>query len=225
MKFWESLLAQFIDLILPKETSVKNLEKMTCKNFLESVTPPEMTRAPNAVNAEALFCYKSPLVRKAIWEIKFQNNRKILKTVSEAASELLLPIVTDIGTFDKGNKILLIPIPLSEKRYKERGYNQTGELAKEIIKALRRHEVSNIDLNEDVLKRVTDGEPQTKVRSRQRRLRNLQNAYIVSEPEKILSRRIILLDDVTTTGATLQAAATVIKTCKPTSLLCLAIAH
>ncbi len=225
MKFWESLLTQFIDLILPKETCVKDLENMTHKNFIEMVPPSETPQMLDSTQIEAIFCYKNPLMRKAMWEIKFQNNRKILKMVAMATAELLLPIVTDMEIFDKSRKILLIPVPLSEKRREERGYNQTAELAKEIIRALRKHKVSNIDLDEDVFKRVVNSEPQTRVRSRQRRLRNIKNAYIVTKPEKILNRNVIILDDVTTTGATLQTAASVIKACKPSRLLCLAIAH
>ncbi len=216
MTILRRLLSQLIELILPKDALVKKLEKMTPEDFLVTTTQSPL----------ALFSYKNPIVRRALWEIKFRNNRIILKIVAKAVADRLLPTLSDLEIFCKNKKIILIPIPLSQKRRRERGYNQTAELAKEIIKALYKiHQVSNIELNENIIKRVLHSEPQTKVRSRQRRLRNLQNAYQVEKPEIILDQIIILLDDITTTGATMTAAANVIIPHNPRQLICIAIAH
>ncbi len=218
MNFLSTLFPKLIDLILPREFLVKKLEKMTSEEFLESVS---ISKSP-----EGLFFYQDPLVRKALWEIKFQNNRKILKIVAGAGAEMLLPIIFEMMIFSRDRDIILIPVPLSSIRLKERGYNQVTELLKEILcKLSDKYGLNNLKIREDLLIRIKHSEPQTKVRSRQGRLRNLQDSYLAPHPEEITNQQIILLDDVTTTGATLKSAQDVIVACKPRHLFCIAIAH
>lgn len=94
---------------------------------------------------------------------------------------------------------VLIPMPLSRQRLQERGYNQALLLAR----ALEAPKVAS-----DILLRVVDTPPQRTL-PRSERLRNVQQAFAVDplESHRIKHRRVLLVDDVMTSGASLHAAA------------------
>lgn len=95
---------------------------------------------------------------------------------------------------------LVMPIPLHPKKYKERGYNQAALLAEgyaEIFEA-------KIDLK--TLQRIADTESQTR-KSRYQRYENMKGVFVLKHPEKIKEKTILLIDDVVTTGATIESSA------------------
>jgi len=98
---------------------------------------------------------------------------------------------------------LLIPMPLSDERLRTRGFNQTALLAR----ALEPAKVAS-----DVLLRIQDTPPQSAL-PRKERLANVQNAFALDPLHRARLRglRVVLLDDVMTSGASLQAAARVLR--------------
>ncbi len=96
--------------------------------------------------------------------------------------------------------MLLIPIPLHKTRVRERGYNQSSLLCKAIASE------TEIPFEDSVLKRVRYTASQTKLTAKERQ-KNVANAFAVSHREKILNKTIILVDDVITTGVTMNGCA------------------
>ncbi len=92
----------------------------------------------------------------------------------------------------------LAPIPLHPKRLRERGYNQAELLARNISQTLQRPLIPNL------LRRTRHAPPQVAARNRDERARNVQNAF---QSAPVHAPIIVLIDDVTTTGATLESAA------------------
>ena len=104
------------------------------------------------------------------------------------------------GLGDLAEKLdLVIPMPLSAQRLRERGYNQSAELARRLAPGRSRH---------DLLLRLRDTPAQSTL-PRATRLRNLRGAIAVSPLKAGLlkGRKLLLVDDVMTTGASLHAAA------------------
>jgi len=157
-----------------------------------------------------LSSYTDKNIRALIHEAKFHGNAKAFALLNTL---FLKYYDTRTATYD-----CVIPIPLSTKRMRMRGYNQVHEI-------LRANNSSTKFLIEhDVLKRIRDTKPQTELK-REQRLTNMNSAFAVMHGEKIAHRHILLVDDVTTTGTTLNTAKATLLPYKPASVTCLALAH
>lgn len=159
--------------------------------------------------------YSPPLSRALITENKFSKN-------TDAARHLARILQQWLEEHSGGRRIVLIPIPLSSKRQRERGYNQVVSVLRQLNLGTR------IEINENILRRTHHTTPQTSLK-RKERLTNLKNAFSC-DTEKLASYTdctVIIIDDVVTTGATLKAARAKLHLNLPpsTTLICLAIAH
>ncbi len=92
----------------------------------------------------------------------------------------------------------IVPVPLHPRRLRERGYNQARELARPLARHLR------VPVLTDVVARARDTPSQTRL-DRAARRRNVADAFTVTRPEGLRGRRVLLVDDVVTTGATLAS--------------------
>lgn len=159
-----------------------------------------------------LLPFAEPTVRAAIHLAKFHHHPLALKLLAAALESALaqLPFPDP----------LIIPIPLSRVRYKERGYNQVVEIIRSLPRPRRP------DWSERVLRRSLNRPPQSGL-SRAERRQNMRGVYALAggARERVRGRHLILLDDVTTSGATLAAAKATLQDLPYASLTCLALAH
>jgi len=168
---------------------------------------------PRAVgNVVALLPFQEPLVRACIHEAKFHHNTKAIKMLGLALHAYLT---------QQERPVVLIPIPLSRARLRERGYNQVEVVIKEALTNL-----PDCTLINNVLVRIKHTTPQTKLPKEKRR-ENVAGAFKIREEKvsKLRGTHIILIDDVVTTGTTMNTARSTIAQCSPASLTCLALAH
>lgn len=130
--------------------------------------------------------------KQLIWKLKFE------RTMAGAR-----PIADLIATrFEFISDVVMVPVPTSTNRVRQRGYDQTVL----ITKALARH--APLPFTSALIRL---GQQQQHTASRQQRLTQLANAFRVVKPEAIQGKRVMLIDDVITTGATLEAAARALK--------------
>lgn len=169
----------------------------------------------------AIFEYRNPAVKKSIWFLKYKNKKRLAKTFAELLYE---KIVRELSTSDhqEFHQPLLIPIPISAKRRRERGYNQTELLCQEIIK-LDKERILNIE--KSVLIKPKETAHQALTLNKQERLQNIIGTFSLKNREKIKDRNIILIDDVTTTGATLEEAKKLLQKFEAKKVIAFTIAH
>lgn len=112
----------------------------------------------------------------------------------------------------------LVPIPMHASRRKERGYNQAALLARRVAQR------SGMSYQPDVLRRTRRVDPQAGMTSASGRAANVADSVAVSGESDVRGRRIILVDDVATTGSTLDTSAAALKGAGAESVWCLTLA-
>ena len=101
--------------------------------------------------------------------------------------------------------IILVPIPLHSSRYRNRGFNQAEVLGKLLTQRL------HVSMRTDIIKRVKKTIPQVEMKHRSERLKNMENVFALHDTCHMTHGTFFLFDDVFTTGATMRAAAKVLK--------------
>jgi ComF family protein len=215
----KKFLQELLDWILPRSEEVARLERMSPAEFRENVPP---ARASSEPNIHSLFDYRHPLATTVIWELKYRGNRKIASLLGVLLYEEILSLMSEKTLFSGFENPILLPIPLSKERQRERGFNQTDLLADELEKI----DKENLFIvRKDILMKIRHTESQTKSRSRSARLENLKNCFALKDPAEIAGRNIIVIDDVLTTGATLTEASRVLRAAGAKHIITLTVAH
>jgi len=150
------------------------------------------------------------VIREAIHQLKYRN----LKAISPCLAALL-------ADYLQSNPLpgeALVPVPLHPRRLRERGYNQSSLLARELGKLI------NLPVIEDCLIRIKEAQPQVRTATVEDRRKNVIDAFMCQNG-KGGGKQIILVDDVCTSGATLESCASALKSEGATSVWGLTLAR
>jgi ComF family protein len=131
-------------------------------------------------------------LRAAILALKYRGRTRLLPLLSAALATPLAARPLEID--------LIVPVPLSPGRARARGFNQAELIARPLAAA------NSWPLDAGALVRSRETAQQTRLPARERRA-NVAGAFAVPDPATVRDRRILLIDDVCTTGATLEACA------------------
>lgn len=131
---------------------------------------------------------------------RFKYGQKTL--LRRFLGKLIISFVREYG-FDLGQFDLIVPIPLSTTRLRERGYNQARLLAQELGREF------SLPLAEN-LRRIRHTRPQTLLEEKQR-WTNIKGAFTIRQPQRLRHKNILIIDDLLTTGATASEAARTLK--------------
>ena len=136
-------------------------------------------------------------IRETILKYKFNEKSYIYRTFLEFIKNNE-EMCSQIKKYD-----IIIPVPVSKKRFKQRGYNQSALIAKNLAKTL------NIDYKENVLIKIKDNKPQSEM-GQDKRKSNVKDVYKIKNKEKIYQKKVLILDDIFTTGNTVNECAKVL---------------
>jgi competence protein ComFC len=145
--------------------------------------------------------YKKPLVKKLILTFKFEP---FLKDLSFTLASIIFDHLRLIEKEKDFSDFILIPIPIEKKRLKWRGFNQSEEIGKKLAKILK------IPIFCNVLLKTKKTSPQIELSEKERK-ENVKGCFSVKNRNLIKNKKILLLDDVYTTGATMEEAAKTLK--------------
>jgi len=145
------------------------------------------------ISATAQYYFvKESLMQRLMHQLKYKGNKELGKQLGRLMGYEL----QKTNRFNKPD--FLVPLPLFASKEKRRGYNQATVLCEGIA------EVMNIEIARDVIVRTQHTETQTK-KGRIERWQNMEGKFEMMKPGKIQNKNILLVDDVITTGATLEA--------------------
>ncbi len=146
----------------------------------------------------SLFRYEGA-VRKSLHRYKFGNRSSFCRAYASKMSNVLSDAFKTGYPFD-----VIIPVPLHKKRELSRGYNQAYLIAKELGHLL------NMQVDKNTLIRHIDTKSQSKLNRYERSI-NIENAFKAIDADSVKGRCVLLVDDIITTGSTLEECARVLK--------------
>lgn len=155
--------------------------------------------------------YYEGVVRESLLRYKFKEATGYAQTYGALVAECVRDNLQ--GRYD-----LISWVPLSKKRHRERGYDQAMLLAEAAASALGDTAASTLEKHRDVARQSGMG-------SAEKRRANISGAYRASDPWLIEGKRILLIDDIVTTGSTLSECARVLLQCGAKEVLCAALAR
>ena len=149
-------------------------------------------------------------IREAVHALKYQNLRALAPTLGHLLAEFIAgsDLAADV----------LVPVPLHPQRERSRGYNQSLLLAQETGKA------SGLPVEGHALRRLRPTPSQARSATQEERQANVAGAFM-AEPALVQGRRVLVIDDVCTTGATLEACAIAMKQASATYVWGLTLAR
>jgi competence protein ComFC len=207
-----SFLSKIADIIFPKSCYGCGKENFKiCDKCLKRCT--KAVETPS-LYITSIYSFKDPLIKQIIHEIKYYHHSDLIETlVKEVANEFQKTIDYELSAINW----VLIPIPMPRLRKYIRGYNQSEIIAKKLGEKL------SLPVNSNLLIRSYSPKRQVSTKTRNERIKNQYNTFRVNNNVKDLN--IILVDDVTTTGATLNEARRVLLKAGAKSIRAITIAH
>ncbi|MDO8493463.1 MAG: phosphoribosyltransferase family protein [bacterium] len=217
---------KILDILLPQRC-------LSCGKFSELICDDCLYRLPkesNVYGITTLFSYSDPVIKRALWLLKYKGVRAIVRPLAKVVHERLIEDLSSIMQLSLAlseapphsvAKIVLIPVPLSKEREQERGFNQSTLLVEELV----RIDCQSFKLHTDVLKKIKNTPSQVSIKNKSERIKNLRGAFALENKEVIKDKIVILLDDITTTGTTLNECAKVLRPAKPRHIIKVALAH
>lgn len=199
------LFSRILDLLFPRRDTELVVADATPASIGVYVSSVQL-----ASDTVSLLPYRAHLVKALVVEAKFRDNERAQRLLGGVLAKHLLELSADKG--------VLIPVPLSKERLKERGYNQTERIVLHALTAL-----PEVRLDTDILVRTRHTDPQTSLSGSARRT-NLVGAFCASRPADP-DHTYIIVDDVCTTGSTLEAARAALQSAGATRIYALSLAH
>ncbi len=264
------LFSFILDVLFPQKARVAELEGMDASE-LSARAGRVLERAGKDILS--VFDYRDPLVRQAVWELKYRGNKKVARLLAEVLYDELLAFLEEYSPLTNFEDPLLIPIPLSKERERERGFNQCRLLVDEMMRLdISLTKGSTAVFGRRVVSRTKGGPPerlfsragtavsrlrrsgfggqvggegcvgrnftlcphglskpkhtgsQTKTQNRREREQNLSGCF-AADATVVRGRNIILIDDVATTGATIEEARRTLKAAGARRVIAFTVAH
>ena len=167
-------------------------------------------RIPLHQAAAFLFYDKGVFVQKIIHELKYRSNRAI----GEYIGKLYALDLIQLNEYK--NADFIIPVPLHPRKERKRGYNQSEVIANGMA------EIFEFPVNTDNLIRKTHTDSQTR-KTKLERWENVKDIFILQDPILFENKHVLLIDDVITTGATIESAAMALSEAKGIKITALSI--
>jgi len=188
-----------------------------CYKCINSI---EKSEENKDIHIHSLFNYKNKIIKRVLWKLKYEERYAVAEILGQILHDKILEELSEGQMFGDMQNILIVPIPLSKKSFRKRGYNQSELIAKSLCK----EGIETYELTTDTLYKIRETINQMSLKNKRDRLNNLKNAFSAKH-SLAKNRNIILIDDVTTTGATISEARKTLLSAGAKTVTAYTIAH
>ncbi len=216
MQILKNIIWNITNFLVPEDKKIERWLKLSPAELMRRLPKP---RSIHASDASALFDYRDNSVRAIIKAIKYRGNVRVIKRMAGYLYEEIIEFASDMSIFEAGMKIIIVPMPSSDKSRRERGWSQCELLCKEI----KQLSEDSLSIRSDILKKIKDTKKQTDLK-REERLNNVKGSMKVAGA-LAKDSTIIVVDDVYTTGATFAEAKRALKEAGAKRVVGLFLAH
>jgi len=206
-----SLYKNLLDIIFPQKGLEREISNLLPENLSDKLHIQECD------GVTSLFQYKDPLIKQMVWLLKYKRDVRVAKLFASVLYDYLMEELSDEIVFSENVRIMVVPLPLSKKRERKRGYNQMKLITNELQK------LGEFTVSTDTLMKKKHTAPQTSLSKREDRALNIKGAFEVQG--SLENVHIILLDDVLTTGSTLAEARRTLKKAGANKVSCITLTH
>lgn len=206
VRFWE----YFLEILFPpiciacknRLDSEKERKLMICSACFASIPIFNTISYSPRFSLAAVSSYENDAVKELLHSLKYKRFLKSLVPINELIKKYFEGV-----NLEKiiASDFIIVPIPLHKKRFRERGFNQAEEIAKLLAQRL------NLEVMGDVLIKTLDTKHQTNLKNKEDRLRNVRGSFSVAPKVNLQGRNIVVVDDVYTTGSTINEAVKILK--------------
>jgi competence protein ComFC len=219
-KLIKSSINWLLDMLFPESCiSCHTRSEIICNNCAPKIRTAERETDTHIF---ALYDYRDPVIKRAIWDLKYHKHRHLGEKLGKLLYEGMVEDISDIRQYSQGKTILVIPVPISRSRGKVRGYNQARVIAKYFCMS-GGDEI--LELRDDLMIKNIETLPQARITNRTKRIQNIRGAFEIKNPEYVKGRTCIVIDDVTTTGATMNEIIKLLKKSGAKKVIGFAVAH
>ncbi len=203
MRHLLAVLEVIFDTILPLRARSARTKARSAEEIPLIPTVHELLKA----QITTLMDYRQAAVQDLVRSLKYDGSGYAARLAAQLLADFLREEIASQRSFSQ-RKILIVPVPLHSSRARERGFNQIELVLKALPEEFRNGALST--LMPGALLRIRETKPQTRL-ARSERLSNVAGAFAVFEETFVNKTHVFLVDDVTTTGATLVNAATALR--------------
>jgi ComF family protein len=220
-----TLLTKYIDYVLFPNICIlcKKSGSGLCKHCHRTLPKPESDIPPYI---HALYEYRNSAIKKILTDAKYRKRFAGLKSFGRVLYDASLDIISEYVELEHYSNIIFIPVPISKKRMKERGFNQSEILAKAILNSGTN---PNWILHTKIIYKILDKTPQASIHNRQDRLKSPVGTFAITtnknDLEKLQGSLCIIVDDITTTGATISEVRRILLESGAKTAIGLTVAH
>ena len=208
-----------LDILFPKFCLNCNREgQWLCEDCFSLIDIFEKQYCPSTTKLTNLYCatsYDNFIVKKLINQFKY---KPYIKELSEPLSLLIITHLNKLENPPDFKEFILIPVPLRKNKLKQRGFNQACEIGQQLSKSLK------IPVYDNLLSKIKQTPAQMEL-DKEQRIKNLAGAFKCEKPELVKNRKILLVDDIFTTGSTMRECAITLRNAGAQEIRGIAIAR
>jgi len=188
MKIFNKILA----VLFPQKClGCKKENEILCPDCLGKINRPD---TPYLKGIHIAANYQDLVLKKALWMLKYRGVKQMAKPLAKLIRERVWKKL-------ETESWLVVPVPLSKNKLRHRGYNQAELIAREL----------SANVRADILFKKFHTKSQVEVKDKEERLANIVGSFEIKNRQIIRGEKIILIDDVLTTGATMSEAKKILK--------------